>query len=61
VLGLEVGKQQTEILERTAFVGEHKALYDYMTPLELVRFTSGFYPRWSPAAVEKYARLLAGC
>lgn len=58
VLGLEVGKQQAEILQRTAFVGERKVLYDYMTPLELVRFTSGFYPRWSHAAVEKYARIL---
>lgn len=58
VLGLEVGKQQIEILERTAFVGERKVLYDYMTPLELVRFTSGFHPRWSSAAVEKYARIL---
>jgi len=58
VLGLEVGKQQADILQRTAFVSERKVLYDYMTPHELVRFTSGFYPRWSHAAVEKYARIL---
>jgi len=58
VLGLEAGKQQIEILQRTAFVGERKVLYDYMTALELVRFTAGFYPRWSQAAVEKYARIL---
>jgi ABC-2 type transport system ATP-binding protein len=58
VLGLEVGKQQIKVLERTAFLGERKVLYEYMTPLELVRFTSGFYPHWSYAAVEKYARIL---
>ena len=58
VLGFETGKQQVEILERTAFVGERKALYESMNALELARFTSGFYPRWSSAAVEKYGRLL---
>ena len=58
VLGLETGKQQLEILERTAFVPERKVLYDYMTPRELVHFTSGFYPRWSHDAVERYARVL---
>jgi ABC-2 type transport system ATP-binding protein len=58
VLGLETGKQQREILDRTAFVRERKVLYDNMTPRELVHFTSGFYPRWSPDAVERYARVL---
>jgi ABC-2 type transport system ATP-binding protein len=58
VLGLETGKQQVEILQRTAFVSERKVLYDYMTASELLRFTSGFYPRWSFAAGEKYARIL---
>jgi ABC-2 type transport system ATP-binding protein len=58
VLGLETAAQQREILERTAFVSESKMLYDHMTPLELLRFTSGFYPRWSAPAAEKYARLL---
>ena len=37
---------------------QRKVLYDHLTPHELVHFTSGFYPRWSPEAVEKYARLL---
>jgi ABC-2 type transport system ATP-binding protein len=58
VLGREMGRQQLEILERTAFVPERKVLYDHLTPRELVHFTSGFYPRWSPEAVEKYARIL---
>jgi len=58
MLGLEAGRQQVEILKRTAFVGERKVLYEYFTPAELARFTSGFYPGWPPDAVEKYARLL---
>jgi ABC-2 type transport system ATP-binding protein len=58
VLGHEVGREQIAILERTAFVSERKALYDYLTPAEIARFTSGFYPRWSHAAVERYARPL---
>jgi len=58
VLGREIGTQQLEILERTAFVPERKVLYDHLTPHELVHFTSGFYPRWSREAVEKYARIL---
>jgi ABC-2 type transport system ATP-binding protein len=58
VLGWESGRQQLEILERTAFVPERKVLYDHMTPQELVHFTSGFYPRWSHEAVRKYAPIL---
>lgn len=58
VLGRQMGTQQLEILERTAFVPERKVLYDHLTPNELVHFTSGFYPRWSHEAVEKYARIL---
>jgi ABC-2 type transport system ATP-binding protein len=57
VLGLEVGRQQVAILRRTGFVAENKVLYDDLTPAQLVRFNAGFYPNWSQAAVEKYARL----
>lgn len=56
VLGLDIHKDSVAILERTAFVGEHKTLYDTMTPTELVRFTRAFYPRWSDASVERCAR-----
>ena len=35
-----------EIRRRTAFVGEDKDLYDYMTVEQIVRFTAGFFPRW---------------
>lgn len=58
VLGLDCATQTTEILKRTAFVGEGKALYDALTPAELVYFTRGFYPGWSPAAAERYAQRL---
>lgn len=57
VLGLDVRAQRLAILERTAFVGERKALYDSLTTAELLRFTRGFYGRWSNRA-ENYLRLL---
>ena len=57
VLGFPIGRDQVAILERTAYVSENKALYSKLTPRELVRFTRGFYPKWSDQTVEKYARL----
>jgi ABC-2 type transport system ATP-binding protein len=56
VLGFPAGRGQVDILERTAYVSETKVLYSTLTARELVRFTRGFYPRWSDEAVEKYAR-----
>jgi ABC-2 type transport system ATP-binding protein len=58
VLGFPVGREQVAILERTAYVSESKTLYGNLTPRELVRFTRGFYPRWSDQAVRKYSQLL---
>lgn len=58
VLGMDVRLGHLPILQRTAFVSEKKALYASFTPRELVRFSRGFYPTWSDAAVDKYARLL---
>lgn len=57
VLGFSIGRDQVAILERTAFVSESKTLYGNLTPRELVRFTRGFYPKWSDQAVTKYSRL----
>jgi len=51
VLGFSTGREQVAILERTAFVSESKTLYGNLTPWELVRFTRGFYPKWSDQAV----------
>jgi ABC-2 type transport system ATP-binding protein len=58
VMGMDVRRGHLAILQRTAFVSEKKALYPALTPAELVRFSRGFYPTWSDAAVERYARLL---
>lgn len=56
VLGFPIGDEQVAILERTAYVSETKVLYGGMTAQQLVRFTRGFYPKWSDEAVAKYAR-----
>jgi ABC-2 type transport system ATP-binding protein len=56
VLGFRAGREQVAILERTAYVSENKALYGYLTARELVRFTRGFYPKWSDEAASRYAR-----
>ncbi len=58
VLGFPIGREQVAILERTAYVSESKTLYGNLTPRELVRFTRGFYPRWTDQAVRKYSQLL---
>jgi ABC-2 type transport system ATP-binding protein len=58
VLGLDCATESIDILRRVAFVGENKTLYDDLTPEEMVRFTRGFYPRWSAAAAEVCARRL---
>jgi ABC-2 type transport system ATP-binding protein len=58
VLGFPIGREQVSILERTAYVSESKTLYGNLTPRELVRFTRGFYPKWSDQAVRKYSQLL---
>jgi ABC-2 type transport system ATP-binding protein len=55
---MDVSAERISILQRTAFVSEKKILYPWLTPIELVRFSRGFYPTWSDSAVEKYARLL---
>jgi len=57
LLGMDAFSEHIAILRRTAFVSEKKTLYPSLTPAELVRFSRGFYPTWSDAAVEKYARL----
>jgi len=58
VLGLDIRRDRLAILQRTAFVGERKMLYESLTAKQLVRFTASFYASWSHQAAEKYARLL---
>jgi len=57
VLGMNALRERTAVLQRTAFVSERKALYPSLTPVELVRFSRGFYPTWCDGMVEKCARL----
>ena len=38
--------QSIEIRQRTAFAGEDKRLYDYMTVEQIIRFTRSFFPNW---------------
>lgn len=56
VLGFDLQTHLAEILRRTAFVGEGKALYGPLTPAQLVRYNRGFYADWSDEAAEQYAR-----
>ncbi len=42
------------IRRRTGFVDENKALYDYMTVDDIVRFTASFYPGWRPDLEKRY-------
>lgn len=44
------------IRQRTGFVSDEKALYDYMTVGEMVRFTASFYPKWRNDVAERYLR-----
>ena len=57
VLGMNIRSERLAILRRTAFVSEKKTLPSSLTPSDLVRFSRGFYPRWSDKAVEKYRQL----
>jgi ABC-2 type transport system ATP-binding protein len=44
------------IRTRTGFVDENKALYDYMTVEEIIRFTAAFYPGWRSDLEKRYLR-----
>jgi ABC-2 type transport system ATP-binding protein len=56
VLGLAAddGAASVNIRKRTGFVDENKALYDYMTVDEIVRFTAAFYPGWRSDLETRY-------
>jgi ABC-2 type transport system ATP-binding protein len=60
VLGLaaDVPEQSIEIRRRTSFVSEDRDLYSSMSVAEIVRFASGFYPRWRPDLATEYLRKL---
>ena len=43
-----------QIRTRTGFVDENKALYEYMTVGEIIRFTAAFYPNWRRDLEKRY-------
>jgi ABC-2 type transport system ATP-binding protein len=47
------------IRTRAAFVDENKALYDYMTVEEIIRFTAAFYPGWRRDLEKRYLQSFA--
>jgi ABC-2 type transport system ATP-binding protein len=56
VLGLAADEAAASVTirTRTGFVDENKALYDYMTVDEIIRFTAGFYPGWRRDLEKRY-------
>jgi ABC-2 type transport system ATP-binding protein len=57
VLGMEAGRDQIGVLERTGFVID-KTLLPWMNGDDLVRFNRGFFPRWQEKLVKRYAEAL---
>jgi ABC-2 type transport system ATP-binding protein len=57
VVGLEAGRDQTEILRRTGFVID-STLFPSMTGNDLVRFNRGFFSQWQDSLVRRYAEAL---
>lgn len=57
VLGMDAGRDQIGILERTGFVID-TTLLPWMTGKELVRFNRGFFPGWQDGLVKRYAEAL---
>ncbi len=57
VLGMEAGRDQLAVLERTGFVID-MTLLPSMTGKDLVRFNRGFFPRWDDRLVKRYAETL---
>ena len=58
VFGLPADAQDAsvDIRRRTGFVSDDKDLYDYMTVGEMIRFTTGFFPRWRADLQQRYLR-----
>jgi ABC-2 type transport system ATP-binding protein len=56
VLGLPAddAAASVNIRRRTGFVDENKALYDYMTVDEIIRFTAAFYSGWRRDLEKRY-------
>jgi len=55
-LSIEDPVQSVEIRKRVAFVGEEKALYDYMTVEQIIGFTKSFFPKWRSDLAHNFLR-----
>jgi ABC-2 type transport system ATP-binding protein len=53
-LAADLPSASVSIRKRTGFVDENKALYDYMTVDEIIRFTAAFYPGWRRDLEQRY-------
>jgi ABC-2 type transport system ATP-binding protein len=58
ILGLDLPEKLLAVLDRCAFVGERKALYDGYTPRELLELTRSFSSRWAAERVDRYTRVM---
>jgi ABC-2 type transport system ATP-binding protein len=58
IFGLSIADpvQSVAIRKRVAFVSEEKALYDYMTVEQIIRFTKSFFPRWRSDLEHRFLR-----
>ncbi len=56
VFGMDCHADRCKVLERVGYVGDRPLLGGY-TGEQLVRFTRGFYPRWSDELLERYVRV----
>jgi ABC-2 type transport system ATP-binding protein len=48
IFGHRIDKEKESLLirQKVAFVAEDKRLYDYMSVVQIIRFTKAFFPRW---------------
>jgi len=58
VVGRHWPEDRLAILERVAYVGERKLLFESMNGRDLIRFNRPFFPRWSDELADRYAKVL---
>jgi ABC-2 type transport system ATP-binding protein len=56
-LACEALDASVAIRRRTGFVSDDKALYDYLTVAQMIRFTARFFPRWRADLEQRYVRM----
>jgi ABC-2 type transport system ATP-binding protein len=56
ILGMDSHAERVKVLERVGYVSDRPLLGGY-TGEQLVRFSRGFYPRWSDELVARYVRV----